>query len=245
MLQLPQHVPANALLFTIVCSPLLADTVTLEPARDNTLYEDVDGALSNGIGEFCFVGRTATGVLRRAVVAFDVASELPPEAIITGVELTLEMSMSFNDDGQTIDLHRLLADWGEGTSNATVMGGGQGAESTPGDATWIHTFFDTGFWASAGGDFEAAASGTQTVGPLGTYTWSSTPQMVADVQAWLDVPANNFGWLLLGNETANATSKRFNTRENTNLATVPQLSVTFDVLIFSDGFESGDLTSWD
>ena len=48
--------------------------------------------------------------------------------------------------------------------------------------------------------------------------------MVADVQAWLDNPASNFGWLVLGDETAIATAKRFDTRES---ASPPMLTIEF------------------
>ena len=40
--------------------------------------------------------------------------------------------------------------------------------------------------------------------------------MIADVQSWLDSPANNFGWLILGDESGIATAKRFDTRESTD-----------------------------
>ena len=48
--------------------------------------------------------------------------------------------------------------------------------------------------------------------------------MVADVQSWLDNPASNFGWLVLGDETAIATAKRFDTRES---ASPPMLTIEF------------------
>ena len=38
--------------------------------------------------------------------------------------------------------------------------------------------------------------------------------MIADVQLWLDNPASNFGWLVLGDESTSATAKRFDTRES-------------------------------
>ena len=66
-------------------------------------------------------------------------------------------------------------------------------------------------------------SGSQSVGLAGQYTWSS-PQMVADVQSWLDNPASNFGWLVLGDESAAATAKRFDTRES---ATPPVLTIQY------------------
>ena len=48
--------------------------------------------------------------------------------------------------------------------------------------------------------------------------------MVADVQSWLDNPASNFGWLVLGDETASATAKRFDTRES---ASPPMLTIQY------------------
>ena len=41
---------------------------------------------------------------------------------------------------------------------------------------------------------------------------------------WLDNPASNFGWLVLGDETAVATAKRFDTRES---ASPPMLTIEF------------------
>ena len=38
----------------------------------------------------------------------------------------------------------------------------------------------------AGGDFAATASATTAVGDVATYTWSSTPALVSDVQDWVD-----------------------------------------------------------
>lgn len=48
--------------------------------------------------------------------------------------------------------------------------------------------------------------------------------MIADVQAWLDNPASNFGWLVLGDETGIATAKRFDTRES---ASPPVLTIAY------------------
>ncbi len=229
----------------LAVAPAFADSITLEPTRDNTLYEDVGGALSNGAGEFLFAGRTATSSLRRAVLAFDVAAALPAGAIVTDVELTLEMSMTAGDDSRLFELYRLLSDWGEGTSVSDMMGGGQGADATTGDATWVHTFFDTDFWQTPGGDFQAAASAAKTVGTVGSYTFNSTPELVADVQGWVDDPASEFGWVLLGEEGEDLTAKRFDSRERTDPSATPKLTVEYQLLIFADGFESGDVTGWD
>ena len=72
---------------------------------------------------------------------------------------------------------------------------------------------------------QSAASAS--VDGIGPYTWSS-PGMVGDVQAWLDDPASNFGWVFLGNEAeTNRTSKRFDSREHGTPANRPQLEVQF------------------
>src|SRR5262245_35539492 len=176
-----------------------ADVVNLTPIADNTLYEDVTGALSNGAGTGMFAGKNGSGLIRRAVVAFDVAGALPAGATISSVTLTMNMSQT-PAGNQNVSLHRLLADWGEGTSVAAGAGGG-GAPSTSGDATWIHTFFNTSFWSAVGGDYAASPSATATVGSaIGPYVWASTAAMVADVQAWLNSPGSNFGWAVVGNE---------------------------------------------
>ena len=47
-------------------TPALADTVSLSPQKNNTLYEDSTGQLSNGRGIYLFTGKTANP-LRRGI----------------------------------------------------------------------------------------------------------------------------------------------------------------------------------
>ncbi len=197
--------------------------ISIFPSKDNTLYEydPAEGDHSNGAGFHFFAGENGMGELRRGVLAFDIAGSVPPGSTITAVSLSMNMSMT-PAGALTVELHKLLADWGEGTSHAP-MGEGDGAPATPNDATWRHRFFDTIFWTTQGGDFSATVSASQSVGPTGQYTWSSA-QMVADVQSWLDNPASNFGWLVLGDESAAATAKRFDTRES---ASPPVLTIQY------------------
>jgi hypothetical protein len=202
---------------------------TMGASKDNTLIEVADGSRSNALGDGIFTGRTnffGGFTLRRAVIAFDVAAAIPPGATITDVTLHLYLLQSSPTSGtQTLALHRILADWGEGTS---ANFGGQGARSTPGDATWIHTFWPDTFWASAGGDFAAASSASLSVGIVpGVYTWGSTPEMVADVQSWIDDPGGSFGWIILNNEVLNGTAKKFASKENEEVTFRPVLEVAF------------------
>ena len=201
-----------------------AAIINIFPSKDNTLYEfdPAEGDVSNALGFHFFAGETAMSELRRGVLAFDIAGSIPPGSTITGVSLSMNCSRVFSDTARTVELHKLLADWGEGTSHAPGEEG-DGAPATPNDATWRHRFFDTIFWAMQGGDFSGTVSASQSVGPVGQYTWNSA-QMVADVQSWLDNPANNFGWLVLGDESGSGTSKRFDTRES---ASPPVLTIEY------------------
>ena len=116
--------------------------VAIPSMKDNTLYEDDMGLLSNGAGQHMFVGTTNfSPLLRRALIAFDIAGNIPAGSTIQSVALTLNMSQT---SGIAIDIDLRIAnrDWGEGTSMASGGEGG-GDAATPGDATWVHTFFDT------------------------------------------------------------------------------------------------------
>jgi plastocyanin len=206
---------------------LAAQSVCLNPSKDNTLYKDDSGSISNGAGEHLFVGNNITEQTRRAVIVFDISGSIPEGSKITSVSLVMHMSRSVTDD-QTVDLHRLSADWGEGTSDAPENEG-RGAESTTGDATWIHRMYDTDEWETPGGDFSATVSASIPVARMiGNYTWGSTSEMVTDVQAWLDDPSSNFGWLLKGNEADFQTAKRFDSKERRSEANRPALIIAWE-----------------
>jgi len=215
-----------ALSLSIAGAAARADVITIGAAQDNTLYEDFQGSRSNGSGRYMFAGSTAGWAYRRALVAFDIADSIPPGSTILSASLTLHMSRSISGN-EAVSLHRVLADWGEGASRAPGEEG-EGAPSQPGDATWIHTFYDSQFWAAPGGDFEGAHSASILVGPsVGFYTWSSNVALIADVQGWLDDPGQSFGWIVIGNESTYTTAKRFDTRENGNANYRPMLTIEY------------------
>jgi hypothetical protein len=203
------------------------ETKVLQASKDNTLIESPTGELSGGMSPTFFVGRTgqAVGGTRRGLIAFDIAGAIPAGSKIASVKLTLSMSLSAGGGRPAqLSLHRVLADWGEGNSNGA---GGRGAPAAEGDATWIHTFRPKSLWSHPGGDYAASESAAQTVADVETYNWGSTPQMVADVQDWLDSPKKNFGWILLGDETRGATAKVFQSRQSEDVEARPKLTVTF------------------
>jgi hypothetical protein len=200
-------------------------TVFIDAGQDTTLIEEPDGALANGAGPVFFVGRTnqRQNSVRRGLIYFDVAAVLPRRARVESVRLTLYMSPS-NSAPRQIALHRVLAGWGEGTSFAS---GGSGDFSTLDDATWIHTFYDDGFWVKPGGHFVARASASREVAASAFYTWEGTRKMMADVRLWLAAPHRNFGWILLGDETTPQNVKAFASREEPDPSLRPVLEVIY------------------
>ncbi len=206
-------------------SPAFAETVNIPASRDNTIFDE-SGALSNGAGSWLFAGETNEGALRRALLAFDIAAAVPPASTITSATLTLFCSRTRTGDTE-VALHRLLADWGEGASNADEQEG-TGATALAGDATWTKRFHPATAWMSEGGDYLVPASASAIVGKQGeSYSWTSS-QMRADVQLWLGEPDLNYGWLLIGNEADLKVAKRFDSRQNATAATRPVLTVTFN-----------------
>ncbi|MCP3904188.1 MAG: DNRLRE domain-containing protein [Planctomycetes bacterium] len=225
-----QHAIAGALLgWAVLAAPAPAShTVTVEAGRDNTLFSTDDGSASNGAGPNVFSGRTGAGGTRqRALLWFDVSGAVPAGATIVGAELTLTVIQGGGAPAQEHTLHRVLADWGEGTS---IGAGGNGAPSTPDDATWLHTFFPGQFWSSPGGDFDDAASTAQTLGSTpGPVTWGPAATMTADVQFWLDTPASNHGWVLIGNEDVLNSARKLASREFDTPGSRPMLTIDYEL----------------
>ena len=182
-------------------------TVDITPDKDNSIYSE-SGSLSNGQGKL-FSGRTNMNDDRRALLHFDIAGNLPAGVTITNV--TLDLVLENSGPGATndaYDLHPLTQDWGEGASS----GSGTGAAAVAPDATWTDAMFGTTTWTSAGGDFLTSVA-TSTVGNTpGVWSWSD-PNMVTNVQAWLDTPSSNFGWILIGDETTTGSARRFGSAE--------------------------------
>jgi FtsP/CotA-like multicopper oxidase with cupredoxin domain len=202
------------------CGVAAGDTVILNPVADNGIWEAAEGGISNGVGRHIFVGRADTGQARRALIRFD-TSAIPVGSIINSVQLKVYMSRT-TAPSTGVSVHRALASWGEGTS-AAFGNEGAGAVATNGDATWTRRFHPSVSWTNVGGDFASAASATTAVGGTGTYTFASAA-LAADVQAWVDNPTSNLGWLLKGDETDSHTAKRFDSREG---PVPPQLIVNF------------------
>jgi len=214
-----------------------AGTVVFQAAQDATLIESQDGLLANGAGPVFFVGRTGqrSASVRRSLLRFDLAGALPGGAQVTAARLELALTPS-NPQPVEVGLHRLLGAWGEGGAAAS---GGGGASAALGDSTWLHRFYDADVWATPGGDFASEASAVAVVADAGSHVWASTPLLVADVQRWLDLPASNHGWILIGGEDAPSTAKRFASRESADATAGPRLLVEFEFACEAAGLRRG------
>jgi len=214
------------ILFLYGNSTAVTITDTLDAVSDNTLYEDTTGSFSNGIGQYFFTGKTAIGLIRRGLILFRPEYRIPADAVITSVKLRLHMSRTLPLSGpRSIALHKVLKLWGEGVSDP-IGEEGSGAQSEPGDATWIHTFYNTAFWTNAGGDYDPLLSAATNVDQTGYYEWSS-PQLINDINYWINNSFFNDGWILIGDEVDQGTSKRFDTKDIETDSLRPKLIVTY------------------
>jgi homospermidine synthase len=75
---------------------------------------------------------------------------------------------------------------------------------------------------------------------VGFYTWATVPALVADVQSWIDTPAVNYGWVMVGNEATLETAKRFDSRESSDITHHPTITVAYTLASAAPGDLNGD-----
>jgi hypothetical protein len=204
-------------------------TTNLSASADTSLFE-TNPDMNLGGGTDAPSGTTAGNggmpFRSRALYKFDL-SQLPPNATVTAASLVLTVTRRPSaGTSSTFGLHRILRAWGEGA------GIGNGSAASDGDATWNNRLHPSTPWTPAGGgsnvDYVATASASDPVDVLGPYTWSSTPALVADVQAWIQQPGTNFGWMLISSDEGTPlTARRFGTREGGSVG--PVLTVQYTV----------------
>ena len=200
-----------------------ADTVALNPVADNTLYESTNGALSGGADGVFFAGQSDDLRILRAVLRFDIAGSVPSGATITSAVLRVNLNDNNTGAPRLANVHRLLQSWGEGAS--TSAQDGLGGASAAGDATWIHRFYSTSTWDTAGGSYSNVESASQFVQDPGAYDFSSA-SILNDVQNWLDAAPTNFGWLIKVSIESFGTL-RFDSRESGTPSARPTLTIGY------------------
>ena len=200
-----------------------AATVTIGADADTTIHESFP-ANNFGARATLQAGATTSASARtRALVSFNVAAAVPPGATILATRLTLTATDAppVAQTTQPFEIRRIVRPWTEGAQSAAA-----GGPAAVNDATWSHRLYPNTVWAAAGTDLATGARAEVAVGNAGSYRIESTAALVADVQAWLDTPENNYGWAVLGkNEAVAPTARTFASRENAALA--PALEIEF------------------
>jgi hypothetical protein len=212
----------SALAVVVSC----ADSIQFKPVADTAIFA------AKPTSNFGKEGALPLGTINnssdpgRVLLKFDLGT-LPAGAVVTNVSLQLTVVKQRSGGGPkgTIGAHRMSRAWGEGAKAGTL-----GAVASNGEATWQAAAVGQGTWTvpggSAGTDFVAASSGTAILGGPANYTFASTADLVADVQAWAKDPAANFGWVLVSQqENVRGNAKRVASREDA--ARSPVLTVQF------------------
>ena len=221
-----------AVLVHIACLTLtecVAATGNFIPAADTSLLEV---SPSNNLGGYFGMnsGTTQNGPRTRALMRFDL-SGLPTNTVVQSATLTVHVTQQPIDgyDFTAFGLHRMFRPWGEG-DKIPVTQPGQGVPATAGEATWLHAFYPTNQWTEPGGqpgtDYSSIESSFEIIYDVAgsPYIFPSTPELVDDVQAWINKPATNHGWMFrCADELPRFTARRFGTREDADNAPLLEL----------------------
>lgn len=245
----------GALVPSVWCGKITAATINLQPVADTTLCEY---APDNNLGGTDFfiagsTGGTAGGTKNRALIRFDL-SAIPANSKIKSVSLLLEVAhFPPVDETPSFALHRMLRSWGEGDKDSSeeLTSRGLGYPATVNEATWLSPFaFTTNTWSGPGGigDFASIVSSRALVNAVLFFPlFDSTPELIADVQTWLDNPAANFGWMLKAeDEDLFFSSRAYGSREftgiDTNSAPIVMIEFMPPPVISGTQFQDGQFT---
>ena len=210
----------------------VAEQYICTAVRDNTIFQG-DPSNSNGAGTWFAAGKNGTDI-QRGLIQFDL-SQIPVGSIVDSATLSLYVTDAPKKDYTATRYFWLQAledvgtpSWGEGSSDAGDVG--QGADALSGDATWLLKQFDPDYsWPGGDGalgpgpiiypDTSLAAGcvpGNANIPLQVQWTKSAlTDQMIIDIQAWVDDPTTNDGWVVLGEEdsAASHTKRQFASRD--------------------------------
>lgn len=191
-----------------------AGSVSLNPMADTTITQKSSPPPNTQL----LVGTTGSSggsASSRSLLKFDIAGNIPSNAIVTSVALTVTVAkVPPTPVNSLFDLRAVLFAWNES------------------DTTWTNRLAATP-WSTPGGaggvDFSSNISQTNFFGSTtGLYTFVSNPNLVADVQNWLQNPGANFGWVAISeSQGVNFTERTINSREV--LAGAPTLLIQFAI----------------
>ena len=186
--------------------------IELSPSADTSLFQyEPDNNL--GASELAS-GSIGIGTSQsRALLKFELADNLPPDAALTGASLRLRVTRTpgATGIGSRFQLHRMLKDWGEGNKSGTL-----GSPAEVGEATWFARHYPDVMWSVPGAadpdDYSPTIEGAQFIDTLGWYEFTS---LEAGIKFWQSHPSDNHGWILVSdNEDVPRSARRFASRES-------------------------------
>jgi hypothetical protein len=190
--------------------------------------------MNSGIRDQIIVGRN--GAALRGLLSFDV-SQIPVGATINSVKLDLwSVSAGSGSLLNTLELHKLLTTFIEGTGDGSSAANGAGT-----GADWpTRTGNAADAWTTAGGasgtDYETATLATlagfnPSTAPVGTlYTFASTPALVSAVSSVAGTAAPLGLMLNMANDTTGGSVfVRFGSDNHATIAQRPLLTIGYSV----------------
>jgi len=235
----------------LLCWPLsvFGELAELVAVADTVILEDSTpaGSLNNfNLGRQLTLPVGARGGnslgTGRMLMRFDVAGSVPAGSVITRARLRLRVTRVPEDPPDSdFALHRILRPWVEGEGVMRDVQGeivpeptgtAGGSLAMEGEVTWNSQAHDQILWSIPGGtfgsDYIAEPSAVQAIGTTtGTRFFEFGGDGIAEVQAMLDDPGSNFGWMLLSqDEETRRAARRIGSRD---IPSPPRLLLEFDL----------------
>jgi len=235
----------GCLLLCMATENATAATVSISASTDASLFERNPNNNFGGNADFP-VGTTRNGERSRGLVEFRPELGIPAGATILSATLHINVNKAPTiPASSTYEIRKVLMDWEEGNKTGLT-----GQAATDNEVTWNHRITPLTGWSSAGSivgiDFSATASSTLSMGVLGPQSFVSTPQTVADVQAWLDEPSSNHGWVIMTRSEGTAsTARRITSSEAASQGPILEIEYSLPLEITSSSIVDQDiLITW-
>lgn len=170
----------------------------LDAVADTDIFEGFIN-VNYGTDPFIVAGRDIANKQDKILIKFDVSS-LPVGATVTSATLRLNLAGSAGTGSYNIGLYKIKASWSETT------------------AKWSN------FSASGNYDTVQQAVTSVLLGSIGFKEWTIP---VAMVNGWIATPTSNYGMALVYESATKEPDYQFASRENTTVASHPQLVVNY------------------
>ncbi len=187
-------------------------TITLQPGRttgrDTYLSSEQSDANYGADADLRIDPEGPPGGDRRSLLRFDL-SGLAPGASVESAQLELYLHQNTGDPA-TVEVHRMVRDWVEGTGTANS------------GATW-QEYDGLNNWTTPGGDYAATALDSYSASSVG---WKSL-DVLAAVQGWVDGAYPNQGLILRAQPDPGNKEKRHYSGDSAQCALRPKLTLTY------------------